>query len=114
MKLYYIEITVENGIDYECCNVLKIDAIKNRIMFEDEDLCEYEYACNVCGINIIYKSFHGFGFFVYYCDKKMTNRYIKQMKKMTAKQIDDEIKELKMEKSTIRKIRCNIKWEKNK
>ena len=44
----------------------------------------------------------------------MTNRYIKQMKKMIAKQIDDEIKELKMEKSTVRKIRCNIKWGKNK
>lgn len=110
MKLYYIEITVENGIDYECCNVLKIDATKNRILFEDENLCS-NYACD---INIINKSFHGFGFFVYYYDKKMTNRYIKQMKKMIAKQIDDEIKELKMEKSTVRKIRCNIKWGKNK
>ena len=44
----------------------------------------------------------------------MTNRYIKQMKKMIAKQIDDNIKELKMEKSTVRKISCNIKWEKTK
>jgi hypothetical protein len=110
MKLYYIEITVENGIDYECCNVCKIDVINNRIMFEDENLYSI-YACDINGIN---KSFHGFGFFVYYRDKKMTNRYIKQMKKMTAKQIDDEIKELKMEKSTIRKIRFNIKWGKTK
>ena len=110
MKLYYIEITVENGIDYECCNVIKIDVTKNRILFEDENLCS-NYAYDINGIN---KSFHGLGFFVYYYDKKMTNRYIKQMKKMIAKQIDDEIKELKMEKSTVRKIRCNIKWGKNK
>lgn len=110
MKLYYIEITVENGIDYECCNVCKIDVIKKRILFEDENL----YSTYACDINIIGKSFHGLGFFVYYYDKKMTNRYIKQMKKMTAKQIDDEIKELKLEKSAVRKIRCNIKWEKNK
>ena len=113
MKLYYIEITVENGIDYECCNVLKIDAIKNCIMFEDENL-ECDYTCNAFDINIIGKSFCGLGFFVYYYDEKMTNRYIKQMKKMTAKQIDDEIKKLKMEKSTVRKISCNIKWRKNK
>ena len=111
MKLYYIEITVENGIDYECCNVFKIDATKNCIVFEDEDLCEYAY--DACDINIIHKALHGFGFFVYFYDKKMTNRYIKQMKKMIAKQIDDEIKELKMEKSKVLKISNNIKWRKN-
>ena len=110
MKLYYIEITVENGIDYECCNVIKIEATKNRVLFEDEN----SYFTHAAfGINIINKSFHGLGFFVYYYDKKMTNRYIKQMKKMTAKQIDDEIKELKMEKSTVRKISCKIKWGNN-
>ena len=66
MKLYYIEITVENGIDYECCNVFKTSVTKNRVLFESESWCPY-YATN---INVINKSSHGLGFYVFCYGKK--------------------------------------------